>query len=343
MSSLVSIIVPVYNVERYLAECIDSLLLQTYKNIEIILVDDGSSDSSGKICDQYSISNLMVKVIHKKNEGAGKARNSGIEIATGKFVMFVDSDDYLDKNFIEDLMNKIILFNADTVISGFKKVDDLHNVIYKKSYGIGEYSGKECYDKCFLRMLGSKPGRHDGLKMAVWGSIYSMDIIIGNNLRFVSERELISEDLIFNEEYYKFSKKVVIVDNLGYNYRYNPSSITQTYKENRFKMINELYVELEKRIKLNFRDSNEAINRLQCHYFINLKSCMVQEKQIRSGKNSKKQRAKLKEICSDSLVQHIVKECPITQFEIKQKVFIYLIKNKMVRLIAFLIEKNIII
>lgn len=107
MNVLVSVIVPVYNVENYLRECVDSILRQTYQNIEIILVDDGSTDSSGHICDKYMDIDNRIKVIHKENGGLSDARNAGIKIASGEYISFVDSDDYISEIFIEALANKI--------------------------------------------------------------------------------------------------------------------------------------------------------------------------------------------------------------------------------------------
>ena len=121
---LISIVVPIYNVEKYLEKCINSIIIQTYKNIEIILVNDGSTDSSGKICDIYLKIDKRIKVVHKKNGGLSDARNVGIENAKGKYIAFIDSDDFLDSDFIEILYNLIIEYNAD--VSCCKC-----NVIYK--------------------------------------------------------------------------------------------------------------------------------------------------------------------------------------------------------------------
>ena len=110
---LITIIVPVYNVEKYIRECIDSLLNQTYKNLEIILVDDGSKDKSGEICENYANADSRVKVIHKENEGLGFARNTGLTVAQGKFVTFIDSDDWLENDALQLLYGALKKENAD--------------------------------------------------------------------------------------------------------------------------------------------------------------------------------------------------------------------------------------
>ena len=107
IEELVTLIVPVYNVEKYLHVCIQSILDQSYKNLEIILIDDESKDMSRKICDEYAMSDNRIKVVHKKNEGVSRARNVGLEMATGNYIGFIDSDDYIEKDMIKVLMDNI--------------------------------------------------------------------------------------------------------------------------------------------------------------------------------------------------------------------------------------------
>ena len=113
MTDLVSVIVPIYKVEKYLGKCVDSIINQTYKNLEIILVDDGSPDNSGKICDEYAKKDNRIKVIHKENGGLSSARNAGLDVATGEFIAFVDSDDRIHLDFVEKLYRAIKEENAD--------------------------------------------------------------------------------------------------------------------------------------------------------------------------------------------------------------------------------------
>lgn len=121
---LISVIVPVYKVEKYLHRCVDSIINQTYKNLEIILVDDGSPDNCPKICDEYAQKDQRIKVIHKKNAGISEARNAGLEIAQGEFVAFVDSDDYIDSTMYEKMLLLAQKEKNDLVLCGFKKVSE---------------------------------------------------------------------------------------------------------------------------------------------------------------------------------------------------------------------------
>ena len=113
MEKKVSVIIPVYNVEKYLEECIQSVLKQTYKNLEIILVDDGSPDNCPKMCDEWAKKDSRIKVIHKQNGGASSSRNTGLDVMTGDFMCFIDSDDFIAKNYIEVLYNNLIETNSD--------------------------------------------------------------------------------------------------------------------------------------------------------------------------------------------------------------------------------------
>ena len=123
---LLSIIVPVYNVEKYLNRCIESIVNQTYKTIEIILIDDGSSDNSSYLCDEWAKKDSRIKVVHKQNGGVSSARNQGIKVATGEYVQFVDSDDYLDVDFCKNIMSEYS-DDIDLVVSGFTIIDDSGN------------------------------------------------------------------------------------------------------------------------------------------------------------------------------------------------------------------------
>lgn len=133
MASKISVIIPVYNVEQYLEKCLDSILNQTYKNIEIILVNDGSIDKSGVICDEYSRKYNNIKVFHKENGGVSSARNLGIDNATGQYLAFVDPDDYIDPNMYEILVKKIVETNSDIAMCSFVYVKENENIVEDNS------------------------------------------------------------------------------------------------------------------------------------------------------------------------------------------------------------------
>ena len=141
---LLSIIVPVYNVEKYLDQCMISLLKQTLTNIEIILVDDGSPDNCGIICDKYAETDSRIKVIHKKNGGLSDARNAGLDIATGQYICFIDSDDYIEKDMLKDMYDNIVRTGADITICNYCAVDNEgHKQWESENISDGEWTEKE--------------------------------------------------------------------------------------------------------------------------------------------------------------------------------------------------------
>lgn len=243
----ISIIIPVYNVEKYLENCLEKVLNQTYKNLEIILVDDGSKDNSGKLCDEYAKMDSRIKVIHQKNGGLSMARNSGLDIATGKYIMFVDSDDYYELNSCELLYNEIKEKDADLVIG---------NYIHTKSNG--EKWEKPLFDKELYKnfKLSIKDYKKSFFVMnsVVWNKIFKREFIEKYHLRFVSGA--VAEDAIFSTFCYVHTDKAYFINDIVYNYRQNDSNstISTNCSMNYFSKINEAY----KMIFDNFNSTNNV-------------------------------------------------------------------------------------
>ena len=223
--SKVSIVVPVYNVEKYLDMCVDSLVNQTYGNLEIILVDDGSTDTSPQMCDKWAENDSRVKVLHKQNEGAGIARSMGMKIAQGEYILFVDSDDYLDISTIEKCIDNAQKKNADIVVFGRKnvrdtKIDEIFLYNEKKDY-IGEKEIVEFLSGLFNYKI--------GIGISVWGKLFKLDIIKKNGIDFVSERKFLSEDALFILSIFSYVKRLSVLPENLYYYCYNPVSLSRKY------------------------------------------------------------------------------------------------------------------
>ena len=239
----ISIIVPIYNVEKYLDRCIASLLNQTLKDIEIILVDDGSPDNCPKMCDEYAKKDSRIKVVHKQNAGLGYARNSGLDVATGEYVAFVDSDDYVNIQMYEILYRYAQINNDDVVFCGFKKEFSLNRFL-----DISESSSYTAYVEDEVRkiipdFIASPPYVkneyvHD---MSVWHSIYRREIIECNNIRFISERDFASEDIPFQIDFLKCCKRISFIPDILYTYCYNQGSLTKSFNISKFDRIKALY------------------------------------------------------------------------------------------------------
>lgn len=207
MKDLISIIIPVYNAERYLKKCIESILTQTYEKIEVILIDDGSKDNSGKICDEYATKDGRIRVIHKKNAGVSAARNTGIENAQGEFIAFVDSDDWLEKNSLEILHKEITEQNADIVAGTFVKIREKGAVKHNLKSGI--YKDGRIAESIIDLM--------EFLWGTVWAKLFRRDIIANEKILFNPEIPM-GEDTLFLMKYMQFCKKIILKDELVYNY-----------------------------------------------------------------------------------------------------------------------------
>ncbi|MDY6826353.1 MAG: glycosyltransferase family 2 protein [Bacillota bacterium] len=209
---MVSIIIPVYNVEKYLKYCIDSVLNQTFKKIEIILINDGSTDSSGQICNEYAKKHKNITLINQKNSGSGVARNKGLELAKGRFIAFCDPDDFLPQDAIKKYINAMNKNNADLAIGFIKELhfDNNKKLIAEKEPKIFDMSikNRESFSKIFFEL-------YDQINMrSPCNKLYSIKVIKENNIKFPGIRR--SQDIVFNNEYYKYVKKVEIINSYVY-------------------------------------------------------------------------------------------------------------------------------
>ena len=208
----VSIIVPVFNTEKYLKECIESIINQTYQNIEIVMIDDGSSDNSSIICDQYAKKDSRIIVVHKQNEGVSVSRNLGLKIATGKYIMFVDIDDYIDRNFVAKMISNIK--SDEMVICGY-------NYIYKNKIKNVSSAKILKINKNILNVI----FKYSFIGGFCTNKLYFKDIIDVYNIKFDS-RFKFCEDLYFNLQYLLHIKSVTILNAALYEYRMRKSSAT---------------------------------------------------------------------------------------------------------------------
>ena len=225
MKPLVSVIVPIYNVEKYLSKCIESIINQTLSNIEIILINDGSTDSSGVIADNYAKNDSRIKVIHKKNGGQGSARNIGIELASGEYIGFVDSDDWIDLDMYEKLYNAAMNSRASIAICNRKVLDENNNIktvvnIKKK---IIENVKNNIADYIIEYLL----YKHT---VVIYNKIYRSEIIKENKISFKEVKEVGSEDALFNYEVLFYVDKIVAINTTYHNQLAREGSTAREYK-----------------------------------------------------------------------------------------------------------------
>ena len=231
MQPKVSVVIPCYKVEPYLNKCVESVIKQTLKELEIILVDDESPDCVPAMCDEWALKDSRIKVIHKKNGGLGMACNSGIEIATGKYIAFLDSDDWVDADMYQTMYDTAEKYQAQMVFTGLRRVDKNGHALgylpHKEKFQV--YQGKNEIDKLARDLIASEISSNieRTLQMSAKVVLYYREIIVEKYLRFVSERLVMSEDLHFNLNMLSCSKCVCVLPNFFYNYRCTTGSITQ--------------------------------------------------------------------------------------------------------------------
>lgn len=317
----ISIVVPVYNVECYLNRCVTSIIKQTYSNIEIILVDDGSTDNSGILCDNFKDS--RIKVIHKKNGGLGRARNTGIRCSTGRYIMFVDSDDYIDNTMVENLYNALQKYGADTCIGGFKRVTSHKVEKYVNKYSGRTFNKDKVLKDVLVKMFGKNSKTDDHIEMSVWKVLFDNEIIKQNSILFPSERKYISEDIIFDTEYFPKANVVTMSDDTGYNYCDNEGSLTTKYNPNRFDLQKKMCLELLKRSKL-LGIHELAYQRILNTFIANTRYCVKKDQKFLSKNMAKK---KIKNICKDSILQKIIRTYNVDE-GMKSNIVNYLIKKQ---------------
>lgn len=219
--TFVSVVVPIYNVEKYLKNCIETIINQTYKNIEIILVDDGSTDNCPKICDEYRKKDSRIKVIHKKNGGLSDARNQGLKLSRGEYICFIDSDDFIDKRFIEILYKECCLNNAEIAMCKYEKVLENEEVVEDKgkSYKKETISGRDS-------IIGIYEGKIVDFGFVAWNKLYKRKLFENNNIDYpfgkYNEDTFTTFRLLYN------SKKVVKIDLSLYYYRIRIGSIMKS-------------------------------------------------------------------------------------------------------------------
>lgn len=232
-----SIIIPVYNVESYLEKCIQSILQQKYKDIELLLIDDGSEDNSGKICDKYVEIDERIKIVHQVNKGVSVARNVGIKMAKGDYIVFVDSDDYiLSDDFLDKIYEKIKESNADIIVYGCRRISEKTGEIVEYSYSnLENVNHVEIEDRISWLI------EHDKFSSSSWMHIVKIEYLKDNKL-FFDEGYKTSEDLEWIIRVMSYNPKIIGVNDTSYVYRIREGSLCTTEKkpyfwENRYNVI----------------------------------------------------------------------------------------------------------
>lgn len=216
---MITVIIPVYNVERFLDRCIDSVIGQSYRDLEIILVDDGSTDRSGIMCDKWAKKDKRIKVIHQTNAGLSGARNSGIDIAAGRYISFIDSDDYILPEYFEYLLKLITDYNADMSVCQLVDVDEKDNVIQTHSIE-GEYLLEDT-EKCMNDFFNAK-----AIDTTAWRKLYKSELFLETNIRYPIG--FYHEDVFTTYKIIDHCNKIIVGNRALYAYRKRSGSIVNS-------------------------------------------------------------------------------------------------------------------
>lgn len=329
MKDFISVIIPIYNVEQYLPQCINSVLNQTYTKLEIILVDDGSPDNCGKISDEYAQKDSRIKVVHKKNAGLGEARNTGLEVATGEYIYFIDSDDWIEPNMLYTLLEEMENENADFVMCGFKKcAEGLDPVMDRHTESKQTFSKKQVMEQLLFPMIAQKSDVREDytINMCVWTNLYKRSIIETHHIRFLSEREYLSEDICFNLEYLKYTKHAVLLPDTFYCYRYNPMSLTSRYKGAEYDMLVRLYAKVCKIVD-QIQIEGEPEFRKQRFFLTKTREILFR---LANSNLSLKNRIEIcRKILYDKTLQTVLSEYPVKSYAKKYKIPALLMQKKL--------------
>lgn len=213
-NKLVTVIVPVYNVECYLDKCISSIVHQSYKNLEIIMIDDGSTDASSEICDKWAVKDKRIHVIHKQNGGLSDARNAGLAVATGEYISFVDSDDWIKPQFIETLMALLESDKADIAECGVRYVDERGHILRERCYP--EKKAAKSKIEALKTLV-----KENGIYQTVWNKLYKRDVLKG----ILFEKGKYNEDDFWTYQVFDRAERLIVISDKLYCYLQRESSI----------------------------------------------------------------------------------------------------------------------
>ena len=332
MDKKVSVIIPIYKVEKYLDRCVESIVNQTYKNLEIVLVDDGSPDNCPAMCDSWAEKDSRIKVVHKKNGGLPDARNAGIDVATGEYLLFVDSDDWIEMQTLTGLIKVIDEQDVDFVTfravwDGRKGIPDGTPCTYEKSreVGIGYYDKERIEKEIYPRVLVT-PDLYFGPILSACFSIYRKKFLDENNIRFDAEIKY-SEDHVFSSRIAVFAESFYVTDEYYYHYCFNGASISQSFHGDAFEIAKKRYEFFEKYFRgCDKFDSELQLKRVAIFCVLNGLS------ERRYIKDPEEKVAYIRKIFNDPMTKKAMKHIGVAKVPRKKKFLLTLVKLRLVKL-----------
>lgn len=330
MNVKLSVIIPVYNTKDTLSRTINSVINQTHRNIQIILVDDESPDGAGVLCDEYASKYDNIQVIHKKNQGLGMARNSGLDIAEGEYIAFLDSDDWLEPEAYEECIEALDNNNCDACYYGRKvyREDGSYLTVSAIPNKLLFKDSSEVISEFAPRYFGDPHTRAEDayIRESSCCAMYKASIIKDSNIRFMSERKCLSEDLFFNLHICRVAEGIMIIPKNYYNQGFNPSSLTRRYDDTRFDKMLSMYGYLEDYARM-FTDIPDAVNRSRYKIISATRGLIRDEASLRyDGVVSTYKR--ISNIINNPIIQNIYHQFEDDGYDKRTSTYIGWVKNR---------------
>lgn len=314
MNDLISVIVPVFNDEKYLKECIESIIKQTYENLQIILIDDGSRDKSGKICDMYAEKDKRIEVIHKENGGVSSARNVGLDNARGEWVTFIDADDWVEEDFLKLMLEKATKEKADVVLCEY-------NRRIEKNIERVELTAKE-------EIINSEKHLQNALNPQTGCGYCTMKLIKKSIIKDKFDENLkAAEDALFSIRLSNKINKEVILRKALYNYRMNSESAVKRYDEEYPKK----YLKAIKKIKEYLEEQHSNKEAIQNYYnFVAYHVMLIAVNYCYHPENKQKHKLSiLKKVCKQTDFKEGIEKSNYEGLSLTRKITLFTIKHKM--------------
>lgn len=333
MNPKVSVVVPVYRAEAYLTRCVESLRNQTLRDIEIILVDDGSPDGCPALCDKLAEEDSRIRVIHKRNEGAGPSRNAGIRVAAGDYIGFVDSDDFVLPDMYEKMWTAAARMDADFVLTGEINFARSKEGEEKHCFSsIEVFEGTEGRKKLLQGIAGAFPWEPEDSRygFAIWNKLYRRTTILDHGVMFASERDVMSEDMLFLLDFVPMIQRAVGIPGAFYYYRDNQTSISKGYQPGKFALLKTLVTEMDKRLAraLPTEDYQMFLDR---QFQAQARALLAKEilHSDLSGTGRRELTGVLKKSCGDKALSECLKRFPWRRLPAKQAVFAFAMRYRL--------------
>ncbi|MBU3180711.1 glycosyltransferase family 2 protein [Clostridium psychrophilum] len=335
----ISIIIPIYNTEKYLNRCLDSVINQTLKDIEIILIDDGSTDNSLKICKEYNSNDKRIKLIHKKNEGVSKARNIGLSYATGEYISFIDADDWVEPNMLEELYNLIIPNNTEFCMCNYIKENNGGSIYMNSNISKKVLNGNNIKNFLLIPLIEREDNEKEHTLAGFrgpCGKLFKREVIEKHNIKFENEL-IIGEDFLFNLEFLIHVNKAIVNEKFYYHYFTNSNSLCTKYKKDCWNSFYRNIILYIKRFLIEnniYSQTKDRVDKLIIKYFF---MSIINEKRKDNPKKTVEKINAIKQICEDKIIIDCLNDFNLNLYKRRNKLILILAKYGLYHLIFIVI------